>query len=260
MEDCKKQLQEPLKKAFFDECSYQYSEEFGGCILEVPFMRPNMDYIRLWVKTTSGTDERQEYVISDAGKTYSMLFAANLSLESTTQENTIKAVKRRYGLEKAKYEIRLTADETNLGNRLLDGIQAVASLSHLTSHRRERSLFNFRESVVRYVSENGLMVDENKIVEGRSRNWTVDLEAKNGHKSYVGTIHGDNKYQADRQATKTAFMWVELNELVREIDFISVVDDLDGEIGEDSLNMLRDRSDSVVRWSEKEQLIQKLKV
>ena len=83
-------------------------------------------------------------------------------------------------------------------------------------------------------------------------------QVANGHKSYVETLHSTSKSYANDRATVDAYMWVELNDVIDDIEFISVVDDVGGVIDENSVSTLRSRADSVVRWSEREYLVEKL--
>lgn len=258
MENCEEALHGPFQQAFLDQCRYEYDEDFGGCMMEVPLMRRNMDYIRLWIKPKEGGDDNKKYIITDAGKTYASFYTANLNLDTDRRKRMITAVKNRYNLDRAKYEVRIIANEMNLGERLLDAVQAVQSLSHLTITRQPRSQSSFQEDVYQYISEHELGVVEDITVRGSSQKWNVDMEVTNGHKSYVKTLHSTSKSYANDRAKVDAYMWVELNDIGDDVEFVSVVDDVDGVIGEDSLRTLRSRADSVVPWSEREHLIGEL--
>lgn len=167
MNHCEHLIIPPLKRAFENSVSVIQDED--ACKVTVPFERVDQDAITLWI-----TQRDDEYVVSDEGETYGMLYLSNINLDQERRKRRLQSIKKRFDLNEAKYEIRLIADEKSLGNRIIDAIQAVQSISHLLYTRQQYTLSDFRDDVGDFLTEQSYYYTPNAETDGATENHRVD--------------------------------------------------------------------------------------
>lgn len=214
------------------------------CKLTVPFERVDHDAISLWIRPTD-----QGYHVTDRGETYGMLYLSNVTLDQERRKRRLNSIRERYDLERAKYEISLYADENDLGQRLLDAVQAVQSISHLLFTRQKYTQSDFQSDVGAFLSSNGYSYETNSKVTGASDDHRVDFEVTAEHRALVETLHAENVSTVRNMAQRTAFKWTDLRTADPQLTLVSVVDDESGEYDARAERILDEYSDELVTWS-----------
>lgn len=248
MTDCEDLVWPALESAF--EEGVTVSEDDGECRVTVPFERADRDAITLWIR-----EQGDEYVVTDAGETYGYLYLSNINLDQPRREKRLSSTRKRYDLDSAKYEVKLTTDRENLGFRLLDAIQAVQSISYLAYTRRQYTRTDFKEEVGDYLESEGYQVERNVDVQGDSEPHRVDFHVRNGRSAYLTAIHAENVSTARSIAERTAFKWIDIQAGAPGVTTISVLDDESGEFNEETVRILRNYSDRYVPWSARGTLV-----
>lgn len=248
MSDCYDLIFPAVIESFSNSINIHQDED--DCKITLPFEKPNFDAISLWV-IKSGSD----YIITDEGQTYGDLFLTNINTDTPKTEKKIERIKNRHNLDRAENEIRITTSQENLGDRIIDAIQAVQSISHLVYRRRKYSPSNFSEKVGSFLSDNEYKYTENvKVSEDR----TVDFSVDSPNPALIETIHADNTTNLRNYVDYTAMTWIEIKEEYPNMSKIAVYDDENGMIDKTSINRLNNWSDYSIGWTEKETIIQAL--
>lgn len=222
----------------------------GACKLTVPFERVDHDAISLWVTPTD-----DGYHVTDRGETYGMLYLSNVTLDQERRKRRLNSIRERYGLESAKYEVSLYAEETDLGRRLLDAVQAVQSISHLLFTRQKYTQSDFQSDVSEFLTTNGYDYETNPKIAGTSDDHRVDFDVTAERRALVETLHAENVSTARSMAQRTAFKWTDVRGTGQELTLVSVVDDESGEYDARAERVLSEYSDELVTWSGRDELL-----
>lgn len=242
MNNCKELIWPALKSAFEQRISI--TDDDGECRVTVPFERADRDAISLWIR-----QEGENYTISDEGETYGFLYLSNINLDQSRREQRLSSTTQRYNLDSAKYEIKLTSKEPELGYRLLDAIQAVQSISYLAYTRRKYTQTDFKDEVGGYLSGRGYHFERNVDVDGNSEPHRVDFHVQNGKPTYLDALHAEDVSTSHTIAERTAFKWVDIKKRNSDVTTIAVLDDESGEYDDRTVRILSDYSDRYVPWS-----------
>jgi cytochrome c-type biogenesis protein CcmH/NrfG len=183
-----------------------------------------------------------------------MLYLSNIKLEQDRRRRRLESTKERFDLDKAKYEIRLTASEDNLGDRILDAIQAVQSISSLALTRQRYTSSDFHDEVDDYLNSHGHHYERNVKVVGAVDDHRVDYRIQNGRPIYMQALHAENASSAHSMAIRTQWKWTDIAEAVSDVFRISVIDDESGETDERADRILKEYSDAYVPWSQRSHL------
>jgi hypothetical protein len=216
----------------------------------MPFERSDGDLITLWI-----IEQGDSFIITDEGETYGMLYLSNIDIERESRKRRVDTIKERFGLENLNKEVRLLADENNLGSRIVDAVQAVQALSYLTFTRRQYTQTDFRADVRNYLKELGLRFDSNPMVSGMSEEHRIDFSVRGQTEpTYLQAHHAEDSSSAKTMATNTMYKFTDIREMNDEVFTISVMDDEAGEFGQDAERILDNWSDLYVPWSQKDRL------
>lgn len=243
-ERCERLVRPDLKSAFGD--SVMITDENGSCQVTVPFDRADQDVITLWI-----IEEGDRYIVTDEGETYGMLYLSNIDLEQERREKRLESIQSRYGLDEAKYEIRLHTGSEMLGQRILDAIQAVQSISYLSYTRRQYTMSDFREDVGEYLTEYEYQYSRNARIEGKTEDHRVDFDIVADKPAYLEALHAENVSTARSMAQRTAYKWTDIQKTAPDITCISMLDDESGEFDERTINILQEYSDAYIPWSKR---------
>lgn len=250
MTDCEDLIRPAIDSAL-DE-GIHISDDQGDCRVTVPFERSDRDAVTLWVVQNGDT-----YHITDEGETYGMLYLSNINLDQERRSKRLQTIKERFNLDEAKHEISLTADEPELGSRLLDAIQAVQSISYLAWTRQKYTYTDFRSDVGDFLTEEGFYYTPNYDVEGGSDDHVVDFSVhEQPQPTYIDAIHAESATSARGMAKKTAFKWTDIAKVDESVRRISILDNEAGEYDARTENILENYSDAYVPWSNKDDLPQ----
>jgi len=249
MTDCNPLIRPAIEEAFSSGVTIR--EDQGDCRVTFPIERSDGDAITVWVVERRNGN----YKITDEGETYGMLYLSNINLDQERRKNRVQTVQERYGLQEAKEEISVVAHQDELGKRLLDVMQAIQSISHLTYTRRQYTQTDFRADVGSFLSDLGYHFDANPDVEGESETHRVDYSIyARETPTYLEALHAEDASSAKAMAQRTAYKWGDIKMKNQEVHQITVIDDESGEFGHDAERILRTWSDELVPWSQKEQL------
>lgn len=248
MTSCEELIRPALESAFSD--ALIISENDGDCRVSIPFERSDGDMITLWI-----LKRRDKYYITDEGETFGQLYLSNIDLNQERRSHRIKTIQERFNLDKAKEEVSVTASQDKLGIRILDIIQAVQSMSYLTYTRRQYTQTDFRADVGAYLTESGYRYDSNPEVTGTSENHRVDFSILGQNQpTYLEALHAETAPSAKSMAQRTMYKWVDIQHEIPDVKRLSVIDDESGEFGHDAERILRNYSDGLISWSQRNQL------
>lgn len=250
MTKCSELVRPQLIEAFDTGLSIDADRE--DCRVTLPFERSDGDAIRLWV-----VQNGDQYTITDEGETYGLLYLSNINLDQERRANRVKTIQERYSLDQAKQEVKATVSKDELGQRILEVGQAVQSISHLTYTRRQYTQTDFRADVGTYITELGFRYDTNPEVQGTSEKHRVDFGIKDQEKpTYIQALHAEDASTAKTMAQRTMYKWTEIQgHYGNNVNRVSVTDDESGEFGHDSETILRNYSDSLVPWSQRDDML-----
>lgn len=251
MMTCEHLIRPELENAFSDRINI--IEDSGDCKITVPFQRSDHDAITLWIHKRG-----DEYVITDEGETYGMLYLSNVDLEQDRRKKRVESTKKHFNLDEAKYEIKIVTEEERLGERLLDAIQAIQSISYLTYTRRQYTHSDFRDDVGSYLSEQGYRYDPNVEIKGGTENHRIDFHIRQPQPTYLEALHAENASSIHSMAQRTAYKWTDLKLKNENITRISVLDDESGQVDDRAINILKNYSDTFVPWSQRDTLVEVL--
>ncbi|WP_158056540.1 DUF1828 domain-containing protein [Halorussus halophilus] len=248
MNGCDEAIRPALQEAFATEAKIESADE-NGCLVTLPFQRPDLDSITLLI-----TQSENGYIISDEGRTFGMLYVLNVDISAETRKSRMKSIKELYDLDRAKYEIRLRANEKELGTRIRDAIQAVQAISYLTYTRKSYSKNEFSDIVSAFLDKRGVDHERNDEVMGDVGKHIIDIRIRGDDPIYIQTVSADSMSQARTKARRTALAWDDIFDKDPSIKRISVLDD-ERVADEEVDRLLFKYSDNYIPWSDKEELI-----
>lgn len=248
MNKCNEAILPALKSAFAEAADIENTD--NGCIVTLPIQRPDLDSISLLVSET-----KNEYVISDEGRTFGMLYVLNIDLDVDSRSKRVSSIKEMYDLDNARYEIRLRSSEEELGNRIRDAAQAVQAISYLAYTRRSYSQNEFSDVVSDFLTKKGYEHERNQEVEGDAGKHIIDIRVQNEDPIYIQTISADATSNARTKARRTALAWDDIFDKDPSVKRISLLDD--EKVSDDEVDrLLYKYSDEYINWTAKDQLIQ----
>jgi len=251
MNDCEQLIWPELKSAFSD--SIQFEQEDNLCHVTVPFEKADQDAVSLWIR-----QDNDSYIITDEGETYGMLYLSNVNLNQDRRTKRLQSIKQRFDLDKAKYEVRLRADEATLGRRVIDAVQAVQSISYLLYTRRQYTQSDFRGEVGDYLSEQSYEYIPNAKINGISEGHRVDYSIKLRKPAYLEALHAEDESTAHSVARRTAYKWTDISKADPDATLISTLNDESGEYDDRTVKILTEYSDAYVPWSERSRIKESL--
>jgi len=250
MTDCEETIRPALEQAFSG--SVEISPDGEDCRVTVPFERSDRDSISLWV-----VPKGDSYRITDEGETYGMLYLSNINLDQERRAKRLRVAKERFELDEAKHEVAITADADNLGERLIDAIQAVQSISYLSYTRQQYTQSDFKEDVGEFLTEEGFYFTANGDIQGETENHIVDFTISGTqHPTYLDAIHAESTSSAKSIAERLGFKWMDIRNENPDARCISVLDDTSGEYDARTENILQGVSTHYVQWSNRDHLTQ----
>jgi len=248
MNNCNSLIRPALENAFSGNLYIDQDAE--DCRITLPLERSDGDFITLWI-----IKRGEQYQITDEGETYGLLYLSNINLDQKRRKNRIQTVQERFGLDKVKEEISVTAQKDELGDRILDVIQAVQAMSYLTYTRRQYTQTDFRADVATFLSELGYRYDSNPDVSGISEPHRVDFSILDQNRpTYIEALHAEDTSSAKAMAQRTAYKWGDINAEIPDAHRISVIDDDSGEFGHDAERILENWSDALIPWTQNDRL------
>ena len=249
MTGCSDLIEPALRDAFSDSISIRSDAE--DCMIQFPFVRPDGDPIRLWVIEDGGS-----YIVSDEGETYGMLYLSGIDVETESREKRINAVKRRFGLDAAMFEIQKSVTDDELGRAVLDVYEAVSHIASLSHSRRPYAQDDFREVISNYFDEVlRYSYRTNVSVNGFAEAQTLDFELLNTPSpTYVQAIRARSSSELHRKSEDSAYKFYQVKRVDDSSQFFSLVDDERGVYSENQMKPLFADSDRVIRWSDREQI------
>lgn len=254
MTDCESVIRPAIASAFSE--ATLISEDNGDCRITVPFERSDGDLITLWV-----VQQGDSYIITDEGETHGMLYLSNINLDQESRSRRVQTVREQFDLDTVEDEVRITVSEDELGRRVIDAIQAVQALSYLTYTRRQYTQTDFRADVGDYLLSSDIKYDNNPSIPGATEDHRVDFSIRGqSQPTYLEALHAEDASTAKSMAWRTMHKWVDIRERDSEMFTISVVDDESGEYGHDTERILRNYSDQLVPWSQRDELLETLRV
>lgn len=239
MNDCERLIRPELNSAFSD--SIRFERDGDLCCVTVPFERADQDAVTLWVR-----QDGDSYVITDEGETYGMLYLSNVNLSQDRRRKRLQSVKQRFDLDEVKYEVKLRANKTTLGRRMIDAVQAVQSISYLLYTRRQYTQPDFRGEIGDYLSEQSYEYTPNAKVGGVSEDHRVDYAVRSRKRAYLEALHAEDESTAHSMAQRTAYKWTDISRANPDVILISVLDDESGEYDDRSINILTEYSDAYI--------------
>lgn len=169
-----------------------------------------------------------------------MLFLSNINLDQERRQKRLQSTKQRFALEKAQYEIRLRATEDTLGDRILDAIQAVQSISYLVYTRRPYTQSTFQEDVAEYLTRHEYQYSRNATVDGATDRHRVDFDITSDRPTYLETLYARDVSTARSTAQRTAYKWIDVGGALPNAHRVSVVNDESGETDDRTLGILNE--------------------
>lgn len=228
----------------------QIDENQGDCRVVFPFRRLDGDPIILYV-----VEEKDHFVISDEGETHGMLLTSGVDIDTEKRENRVDSARERFNLIEAEKEIRLTATEENIGQRLLDAYQAVQWISFLVYTRRPYSPSYFKDKVASFLRKHQFRFEEDRPVQAESEDQTVDFTITNQPRPvYLQSIQARNATDLKEKSNDTSFKWIKISRAQPNVRFVTVVDDDDGIYEKEHMRALFDDSDAVIPWTNRDDL------
>jgi len=222
----------------------------------LPFSRPDGDAIRLWV-----IDHGDSFEITDEGDTYGMLHLSGIDVDADSREKRIGAIKQRYKLDKAKYEITKKANADQLGKTLLEVYEAVQHVASLEHTRRPYPQDDFRSLVAGYLDDEGFSYEPNATVEGYAEPQTIDFSFYNlPQPTYMQAIRANDGTELHRKCEDASYRYIQIKRVQENSRFVSVVDDDRGTYDKSQMNPLYADSDAVVQWKQRGRLPSTLQV
>lgn len=232
------------------EGDIRIDEDQGDCRVIFPFVRPDGDSIILYV-----IDEGDHFVITDEGETHGMLLTSGVDIKTEKRKNRVAAAKTRFNLDAAKKEIRLTATENTLGDRLWDAYQAVQWVSFLMYTRHPHSPSYFKDKVAVFLRENNYVFEEDAVVDAESEDQTVDFAFDQlSQPTYLESIQARDGSALREKSRDTSWKWIKIERVTPDARFVTIVDDEDGAYKKENMQPLLDDSDAVIPWTERQDL------
>lgn len=248
MNNCNSLLKDRLVEEF--DRDIRIDEDQGDCRVIFPFVRPDGDPIILYV-----IEEEDHFVITDEGETHGMLLTSGVEINTEKRKNRVQAAKTRFGLDSAKKQIRLTATDDTLGERLWEACQAVQWISFLIYTRHTHSPSYFKDKVAVFLRENNYIFEEDATVTAESEDQTVDFAFDRlSQPTYLESIQAPTASALRSKSRDTSWKWIKIERVDPDARFVTVVDDEEGSYKKENIQPLLDDSDAVIPWTERQDL------
>lgn len=246
--------------SYFGE-KLQVIDEEGICLVVLPFLRPDNDFIEIIVQEREG-----ELMLSDRGATFAYLFFNGVDFKrGVINKKTIEGITSNFRVKTDYEELWIYSNLENLGQDISNLVHTIQSISHLIFRQKVLPERDFHKIVKANLNKYNIKnVTENSKVMGYSITHIIDFEIKvNASNFFMETLYASNKGIAKKNAKLTAFKWLELEKasiINGKGKSISVVDDKIEDVwDETNLNILKKYSDYTFMWSvDKEELFGEL--
>ncbi len=227
-----------------------------GCLLIMPFMRLDNEYIEIELAAQSDG----KILITDSGDTFGYLFINGLLINKSREfKRTIKQIAGRFNVQIENDEIFKLADIASLGESLNNVICAVQDVSYLIYKKMLRSPTSFPDEVEKFLIGSKVSYDPNFTVQGKSYLHTVRLHLNGDRHMLMEPLSATSAHVALVKAERLAFWWTDIKKVEPKYRTVSVIDNVGKRdpfwVGK-PFNVLEEYSDHVALWSKKDQLLE----
>lgn len=252
MNECEDLIRPTLEEAV-GEFTIQSVE--NGCEVETAFQHPDGDLVTVWVEHDRG----DFYTIRDYGETFAWLSLRGVDPSTGSRQDHIANIHKQFDLESSAGEIRVRAQGDEIGRRLLDTIQALLAVSHLTYTHRSHRPSRFKKTVGEYFESVGYNYQKNVSIEGttikRDFDFAINHRVPN---NLIDTVHTNDPYDLENKAHELLLSWHELQD--SEYRYGAIVDNVDGIYKQSTFEPLIDRLDYFFTWEDIEGITQEITI
>lgn len=230
--------------------TFEIERDDNSCRVLTPFQHHNGDLVRLWIQSKAGN----RFLIRDYGETFAMLELYGVNPKSDANKPRVNAIKQRFNLTDG-FEGELAAISTSdeLGNRILDLIQATQAVSYLIYLHQTKPPSRFRTTVAEYLDSVGYDYETRVEIDGATQTRKFDIGINHREPTVLlDTLH------SKRQIDRVKLNWWEIKDTAYSHG--AVIDDVDHSDEEEILKQLVDSLDYCFKWSNKEEIAQKIPV
>lgn len=252
MTDCE-ELIRPALSSVLD--SYEIRPAESHCTVVTPFQHPNGDLITIHVQGREG----DYYDIRDFGEVFAMLRLYGVDPSSRSRERRIEHIQDQFNLDNVDGELKIRARESELGDRILDMVQATQAVTYLVYTHQTQQPSRFQTEVESFLTDVGYDYERTPTIKGEthSRDFAIGINHREPT-ILLDTIHSNDEYNLRQQADGVMLNWHEVHNL--DYSHGVVVDNVDGVFEESILSSLIDNLDYFFTWNEKEAITQEIPV
>lgn len=246
MNDCERVIRTALEGTLVE---YDIRQEEGMCVVVTPFEHYNGDLIRLYIRRNQG-----DYLqIRDYGETSAMLRLYGVNPASPAREDRIEHIYDRFNVEPGLGEVKLRAQEDNLGTRLQDAIQAVQAISYNIYTHTSRQPSRFRTQVETFLNDVGYDYNVGYKVQGETQPREFDFSINHREPNILlDTMHTNKEYNLKQQADTVMLNWHE----IADTDYSHgvIIDNVNGITDDDILEGITTNLDYYFEWDNKKRI------
>lgn len=253
MNDCEATIR-PALSAALDEFYIEVDE--NSCRVVTPFRHHNDDLIRIWIRPL----EDGYFEIRDYGETHAMLEIYGVSPDTDSRRPRLKKIKKQFELDAAlEGEFKIKCPEEELGERILDAIQAIQAASYFIYTHTSQQPSRFKTQVDKFFEDQGYDFEKDFEVQGPDQDRTFDFSINHREPEVlIDTIHTNQEYTLGREADSVWVNWMQLKN--KPYQHGVIIDDENGIEDDEILSAVHKNLDYYFRWSSKQEIIEKIPV
>lgn len=229
------------------------ASKLSECVIETPFLLPDNDNIKIWVKRVS----EEKIMFSDRGTSFDYLYFSGFNIEKQRGHlfvNEILASKNVYW----RYDELISESSLeNIGETFHLFLSAILEISKLSILAQEKEPeVPFKVTVKNFFDEMKMKYDFERVFNGLATEHKVDFVFNTTGYKLLETVTATKPYRAREVSEMLAFEFEDIKRA--DNDFIGIVafDDSRDVWDETAISVLNQYSDYVVPWRDKDKLIE----
>jgi len=235
--------------------SFQIDQEGEYCKITSPFQHSNGDLVTVWVTRLAGNT----FAVRDRGETFALLRLYGVNPDANSRTDKVEMIANQFDVSTKGGEIEATGKEANLGDLILNTIQASQAMSHLLFTHKASPSTQFDTKVDTFLNDSGYDYQAVYPVEGETDRVEFDFCINHREPTVLlDTIHSRTDPYLQQQVQRVMLHWHEIQG--KSYDHAVLVDDVEAEPNRQILSRLVNNLDFYFTWSERKEILDKVPV
>lgn len=242
---------------YIDWLSRSFDVEHVGsaCLLTTPFLAPDGDHIEIKVDFRSGN-----VIVSDDGFAYDFLYMSGIDLDgrSPTRQLRVATILNNNHVRLDEGElVTAVADDSDVGPAIHRLIRAIQGVQHLVLTTKEAGIRTFRDKVAEFFEAQKVPYASDITIPGKAlleHRFDFAVYRNNEPPIAIRALSTSNSVYAKRLARDVTWAYMDARQAQSRFVAVSVLDDESPVWDKEAYVILKEYSDHVFFWSDRDNL------